>query len=120
MTSKKISLVEDYLLALDPTKGNTLIEVIDVILKNFPELESKIAWNVPQICRGNEYVFGVSALKNHLSLAPWSTEVMEAFKVRLETNGYVVKKNLFKVPSDWTIDKTLLIELVKARLYELD
>ncbi|ASF49047.1 DUF1801 domain-containing protein [Methylophaga nitratireducenticrescens] len=88
--------------------------------QNFPELESKLAWNVPQICRGSDYVFGVSALKNHLALAPWSTEVMETFKARLETDGYVVKKNLFQVPSDWTIDKTLLIDLIKARLAELD
>lgn len=120
MTSNKFSSVEDYFFALDSTKGNTLREVVGVILKNFPELESKLAWNVPQICRGNDYVFGVSALKNHLALAPWSTEVMEAFKARLETDGYVVKKNLFQVPSDWTIDKTLLIDLVKARLAELD
>lgn len=120
MSSKKFSSVEDYLMSLDSIKGNTLRQVIGGILKNFPELESKLAWNVPQIYKGDDYVFGVSALKNHLALAPWSTEVMEVFKSRLESNGYVVKKNLFQVPGDWEIDKVLLIDLVKARLSELD
>lgn len=120
MTSNKFSSVEEYLGALDSAKGNTLREVIDLILNNFPQLEVKLAWNVPQICRGRDYVFGVSALKNHLSLAPWSNEVMETFRPTLESNGYVVKKNLFQVPVDWTVDSVLLIEMVNARITELD
>ena len=120
MSSNKFSSVEDYLTSLDSNKGNTLREIIDFILKRFPDLDCKLAWNVPQVCRGNDYVFGMSALKNHLALAPWSMEVIESFKKKLENEGYVVKKNLFQVPSDWEIDKKLLNDLVVARLAELD
>lgn len=116
MSSSEFSSVDDYLTSLGSPKGDTLKDVIDVILKSFPELDCKIAWNVPQIIRGSDYVFGVSALKNHLALAPWSTEVIEAFKERLEREGYVVKKNLFQVPNEWQIDEELLRSLVKARL----
>ena len=119
MTSTKFSSVEDYLSSLDSTKGATLGEIIDFILKKFPDLDCKLAWNVPQICSGNDYVFGVSALKKHLALAPWSTEVIESFKKELESEGYVVKKNLFQVPNDWDMDKNLLEGLVLARLSEL-
>lgn len=119
MSSKKFSSVEDYLSYQDSTKGFTLREIINFILNSFPDLHCKLAWNVPQICRGSEYVFGVSALKNHLALAPWSTEVIESFKAELENEGYVVKKNLFQVPSDWEIDRELLNGLVVARLTEL-
>lgn len=119
MTSGKFSSVDDYLLSLDSTKGGTLKSVIDFILKTFPDLDCKLAWNVPQICKGSDYVFGVSALKNHLALAPWSTAVIKAFKERLEGEGYVVKKNLFQIPNEWRIDEELLRNLVKARLAEL-
>lgn len=119
MSSNKFNSVEEYLSSLDSTKGNTLRNIIDFIIKGFPDLNCKLAWNVPQICRGNDYVFGVSALKNHLALAPWSTEVIESFKERLENEGYTVKKNLFQIPSDWEIDKKLLKGLVTARLSEL-
>lgn len=64
-------------------------------------------------------MFGVSALKNHLALAPWSTEVIASFKKELENKGYVVKKNLFQVPNDWEIDQKLLDGLVITRLAEL-
>lgn len=119
MSSTKFDSVDDYLASLDSTKAGTLKSVIDFILKTFPDLRCKIAWNVPQFCRGNDYVFGVSALKNHLALAPWSTDVIATFKEGLESEGYVVKKNLFQIPSDWTVDKALLKNLVKARLAEL-
>ncbi|MCX2781333.1 DUF1801 domain-containing protein [Microbulbifer thermotolerans] len=119
MSSSKFSSVDEYLISLGSPKGDTLKGVIDFILKSFPDLDCKLAWNVPQICRGSDYVFGVSALKNHLALAPWSTEVIEAFQERLEGEGYVVKKNLFQIPSEWKIDEELLSSLVKTRLAEL-
>jgi uncharacterized protein YdhG (YjbR/CyaY superfamily) len=33
--------------SLDETKRKTLSELIDLITSEFPELEIKIAWNVP-------------------------------------------------------------------------
>lgn len=112
--------VEEYLTALDPVKGETLRTIIEFILEEFPPLDSKLAWNVPQIHRDRDYVFGVSSLKNHLDLAPWSQRVIEDFRERLEQGGLVVRKNLFQVPDDWAVDTELLRDLVQARLAELD
>ncbi len=120
MSASKFDSVNDYLVSLGSPKEETLRGVINVILKSFPDLDCKLAWNVPQICRGDDYVFGLSALKNHLALAPWSAEVIEAFKEKLESEGYVVKKNLFQIPNEWKIDEELVRNLVKARLAELD
>jgi uncharacterized protein len=110
--------LEDYLASLDPVKAKTIRAVIESILTQFPELEVKISWNVPQIHRNGQYVFGVSALKSHLALAPWSARVIEAFRAQL--GQYVVRKNLFQIPVDWNIDAVLLNDLVRARLAELD
>jgi uncharacterized protein len=112
--------VDDYLASLDPPKGDTLRSVIGLILGEFPELECKIAWNVPQVHRDGAYVFGVSASKNHLGLAPWSVDVIERFAPRLDADGYVVKQHLFNVPVDWDVDGNLVVDLVTARLSELD
>ena len=120
MSTPRFGSVDDYLASLDPTKGKTLGAVINLVLSEFPDLEVKLAWNVPQIHRTGDYVFGVSALKKHLALAPWSEAVIEDFRGRLEKDGYVVKKNLFQIPDDWEIDRELLKELVQARLAELD
>ena len=118
MPTSKFKAVNEYLAAQDATKAKTLKSVLDFILAQFPELESKISWNVPTIHRNGKYVFGVAAYKNHLTLAPWSAAIIANFQPRLEK--YVVFKNCFQIPVDWTIDKKLVKDLVRARLAELD
>ena len=97
MNAPKFNSVEEYLASLDPAKEGTLRSVIDLILTQFPELESKISWNVPTIHRKGKYVVGVCAYKHHL-----------------------VMKNCFQIPVDWKVDRKLVKDLVRARLAELD
>jgi uncharacterized protein YdhG (YjbR/CyaY superfamily) len=115
----RFNSVEEYLASLDdPTKEKTLRSVIDLILTQFPELESKISWNVPTIHRKGKYVVGVCAYKHHLTFSPWSSRVIEDFKVRL--GKFVLFKTCFQIPVDWEIDRELVKDLVRARLAELD
>ena len=116
--SPRFNSIEEYLASLNPAKAKTLRSVIDFILAEFPELESKLSWNVPQIHRNGKYVFGMAAYKNHLTLAPWSPRIMKDFKPKLA--NYVVFQNCFQIPVDWELDKKLLKDLVRARLGELD
>lgn len=92
--------------------------VIDLILTQFPERESKISWNIPTIHRNGKYVVGVYAYKHHLPFSPWSLHVIEDFKVRL--GKFVLKKNCFQIPVDWEIGRELVKDLVRDRLAELD
>jgi uncharacterized protein YdhG (YjbR/CyaY superfamily) len=118
MKSPRFSSVEDYLTSLDPTKEKTLRSVIDFILKQFPGLQSKISWNVPNIHRNGKYVVGICPYKHHLTYAPWSPRIIADFKPRLRS--FVVKKYCFHIPVDWKLDEKLLKDLVRARLAELD
>jgi uncharacterized protein len=114
----KFNSVEEYLALRDPTKERTLRSVIDLILTQFPELESKISWNVPTIHRNGKYVVSVCAYKHHRTFSPWSSRVIEDFQVRL--GKFVLFKNCFEIPVDWQIDRELVKDLVRARLAELD
>jgi uncharacterized protein len=118
VSSPGFKSLDEYLASQDPTKARTLRSVIDLILAEFPELESKISWDVPVIHRNGKYVVGLAAYKNHLTFSPWSPRVMEDFKPRL--GKFVVKANCFQIPVDWKIDKKLVKDLVRARLVELD
>ena len=118
MNSPKFNSVEEYLASQDPAKERTLRSVIDLILAEFPELESKISWNVPTIHRNGKYVVGFCAYKDHLTFSPWSPRVIEDFKVRL--GKFVLFKTCFQFPVDWKIDRELMKDLVRARLAELD
>jgi uncharacterized protein len=83
LKSPRFNSVEEYLASVDPAKKRTLRFVIALILAEFPELESKISWNVPTIHRKGRYVVGLAAYKHYLTFAPWSPRVIEDFKVRL-------------------------------------
>jgi uncharacterized protein YdhG (YjbR/CyaY superfamily) len=114
----KFNSVEEYLASLDRTKESTLRSVIDLILTQLPELESKISWNVPAIHRNGKYVVGVCAYQHHLTFSPWSSRAIEDFEVRL--GKFVLFKNCFQIPVGWEIDGELVKDLVRARLAELD
>ena len=118
MAELKFSTVEEYLGSLDPVKAGTLRSIIDFILTEFPDLEAKIAWNIPQIHKDGKYVVGVCAYKHHLTYAPWSARVLDVFRPRLEK--YPVFKNCFQIPVDWEIDKELIKDMLNARLAELE
>lgn len=117
MSSPKFHSVEEYLASVDPVKASTLRAIIALILAEFPELESKISWNVPTIHRQGKYVAGVCAYKRHLTFSAWSPRIIEDFKNRL--GKFVVMKNCFQIPVDWEVDKELVKDLVRARLAEL-
>src|ERR1700676_3898236 len=124
MKSPRFKSVEEYLASQDPTKERTLRSVIDLILAEFPELKSKISWNVPTIHRNGKYVAGVCAYKHHLTFSAWSPRVIKDFKGPSRTGGrlgkFVLAKNCFQIPVDWKIDRKLVKDLVRARLAELD
>jgi len=117
-TSKRYNSVEQYLAQFDEIKQATVQSIFAAIKSKYPKLEEVIAWNQPMLKSGTQYVFGVTVLKNHILLAPWSKEALDAFAERLA--GYEVNKKTFKVPVDWKVDKKLLRDLVAARLREID
>src|SRR5260370_42168511 len=116
MKSQRINSVEEYLASQDPTKARTLRSVIDLILAEFPELETKITWNVPTIHRKGKYVAGICAYKHHLTFAPWSPRVIKDFKGPRRTGGrlgkFVVWHTCFQIPVDSGVVKTLVKALV--------
>lgn len=117
MATPRFTSVDDYLASLDSPKEQTLRSVLDGIQQGFPSSQSKLAWNVPQVQIEGTYVFGVSAAKGHLSLAPWSEAVMADFATRLA--GYETTKGLIRVPVDWDVDHELIRDMILARLAEL-
>jgi uncharacterized protein YdhG (YjbR/CyaY superfamily) len=115
-TSKRFSTPKQYFAQLDPQKRKTAELIFSTILEKYPKLELVIAWNQPMLRVDGKYVFGLSASKNHLTLNPFSSDVLELMSSKL--SGYKVNKNTFVVPVDWKVDASLLRAMVKARLAE--
>ena len=115
-TSKRFSTPKQYFAQLDSQKKKTAELIFSTIMEKYPKLELVIAWNQPMLRIDGKYVFGLSTSQNHLTLNPFSTDVLELMSSKL--SGYKVNKHTFVVPVDWKVDPSLLRAMVKARLAE--
>jgi uncharacterized protein YdhG (YjbR/CyaY superfamily) len=115
-TSKRFSTPKQYFAQLDPQKKKTAELIFSTIMEKYPKLELVIAWNQPMLRIEGKYVFGLSTSQNHLTLNPFSTDVLELMSSKL--SGYKVNKHTVVVPVDWKVDAALLRAMVKARLAE--
>jgi len=116
-SSQRHSGPDDFFAKLDPDAKKLAVAIFGVIQKKYPKLELVVAWNQPMLRVGKEYIFGLSASKNHLSINPWSIEVLQVITPRLD--GLKVNKHTFQVPLDWKINQSLLHTMVKLRIAEL-
>ena len=118
LTSKRFATPDEFLKTLDPAVKKTAKSIFSAITKKYPDLELVIAWNQPMLRLGSGYVFGLSVAKNHISLSPFSSDVLLSFAHQLKE--YEVKKNTFQVPLHWKVDAPLLQAIAKARIAEME
>ena len=116
-SAKRFATIDDYLAQFDAVKKKTVRSIFKAITSEYPKLELVIAWNQPMLKIDGQYIFGVSVLKKHILLAPFSKQVLEKFAPKLA--GYIVNKKTIQVPVDWKPDAKLLLAMTKARLAEV-
>ena len=115
-TTRRHNSLDDYLKESDATKKKTVKAIFKAIQAKYPKTELVIAWNTPMLKLGNEYIFGVSVLKNHILIAPWSAEALDAYRPKLK--DYKVNAKTIQVPVDWKVDVKLLQGIVAATVAE--
>jgi len=115
-SAQRFNSLTDYYKTITAGQTKTVQAIMRTIQGKYPKLELVIAWNQPMLRDGSKYVFGISATKGYLLMAPWSTEVLDEFRPKL--TDYKVNKKTIQIPSDWEIDSKLLFQMVKARLAE--
>jgi uncharacterized protein YdhG (YjbR/CyaY superfamily) len=116
-SSKRFNTLEQYLEPFDAVKKKTVKAIFKAIKAKNPKMELVIAWNQPMLKLGDDYIFGVTVLKNHILMAPWSKDVIAEFEDRLE--DFKVNKKTIQVPVDWKVNAKLLQDIVKERVKEL-
>ena len=113
-SSRRHDSPKEYFATLDKENAKTIRKIFKVIQAKYPKLDLVMAWNQPMLKDGNKYIFGCSASKNHITVAPWDPKVLKKVAPMLE--GFVVNKKTFRVPSNWKVDEKLLIAMVRENL----
>jgi uncharacterized protein YdhG (YjbR/CyaY superfamily) len=116
-TSKRVATPAEFFKVIDPVARKTAKLIFSTIIEKYPDLELVVAWNQPMLRQGKDYIIGISVAKNHITINPFSGNVLEQCAKRL--SKYVVNKKTFQVPLDWKVDSPLLLALTKARIAEL-
>lgn len=117
MPVAKSTTVAGYLDGLPSAHRAMAATILDFLKSEFPEFELRLACNMPHLCRGKDYVAGLSAAQAHVSLSPWSAKVLAAHRDKL--GGLEATANLIRIPPGWKPDKPLLRSLVRGRLAEI-
>ena len=113
-SSKRFDSFADFLKNEEPEKAKVFRKVFKVIQAKYPKTELVIAWNQPMLKFNGEYIFGMSAAKNHLLLAPFDAGILKKLAPMLK--DYEVLKKTVRIPVDWNVDEKLLLAMIKEAI----
>jgi uncharacterized protein YdhG (YjbR/CyaY superfamily) len=106
--------MDGFLKNEDEEKKKTIKKIFKVIQTKYPKGELVIAWNKPMFKINDKYVFGVATAKNHILIAPFDADAIDALRPKLK--DYKVNKKTIEVPTDWKVDEKLLLTIVKESI----
>jgi len=116
-SAARFNTPSDWYKSVSKEQAATVKKIFKAITTKYKTLELVVAWNQPMLKKGDKYVFGVSATKGYLLIAPWSAKALKKLAPRLKE--YKVNKKTIAVPSDWQVDAKLLQDLVKESIAEI-
>ena len=117
MKSSRIpKTVEEYLAGVPEPARSTLQHVRSVIKSVVPmETTELISYRIPMF-KFNGMLVGYAAFKNHCSLFPTGSGVLDQFAKEL--TGYRTSKGTIQFPPDKPLPDALLKKIVRARVKE--
>src|ERR1700726_1080452 len=117
MKSRKApKTVDEYLASVPEPAASTLKHVRAVIQSVVPkETTEVISYGIPMF-KYNGMLVGYAAFKNHCSLFPTGSGVLDRFEKELK--GYRTSKGTIQFPSDKPLPDALVKKIVKARVKE--
>ena len=117
MKNKKVAkTVDEYLAGLPEPAQSTLRHIRAVIRSVVPkETTEVISYAIPMF-KYRGMLVGYAAFKNHCSLFPTGSGVLDQFAKELQ--GYRTSKGTIQFPSDKLLPDTLIKKIVKARVAE--
>jgi uncharacterized protein YdhG (YjbR/CyaY superfamily) len=108
--------VEDYLAALPEEPRAALEKLRKTIRAAAPQATEKISYAMPAFEQNGRFLVSYAAFKDHCSLYPASTAVMETLGDELEP--YFSGKGTLRFRADEPIPAALVRKIVRVRLEE--
>ncbi len=102
----------DFLAGIDnPEHRSRTEEVLQWVMKKFPNLVPKMAWNQPMFTDHETFIIGFSIAKQHLAVAPERAGIIQ-FSEAIVQAGYDQTKQLIRIKWDNPVDFSLLEKMI--------
>ena len=107
----------DEFLATIPNDDNRarMVEVLNWVAERYPELELRIAWNLPMFTHHGTYIIGFSAASKHMAMAP-ERATMIRFEPIMRERGTDFSKKFARQPWNKPFDYELLDAFIQNQL----
>ncbi len=110
--------VDEYLAAVPEEPRAVLEQLRRTIKAAAPDTTETISYQMPTFKYKGRPLVGFAAFKNHCSLFPYSSEVMDMCEEDLRS--YETSKGTIRFPVDKPLRRALVEKIVKTRLQEID
>lgn len=101
----------------NPGHRGRVEEVLEWIIKTFPELVPKIAWNQPMFTDHGTFIIGFSISKQHLAIAPEKV-VIDSFSDEIVQAGYDHTAQLMRIKWNSPVNFSLLEKIIKFNIVD--
>lgn len=113
---KKVETVNQYFDSLTPESRKALQSLREIVQAAAPSAEEYISYQMPALKQNGPLVY-YAAFKNHISLFPGSSKLIEE-QFGSELEGYRTSKGTIQFPMGKPLPAPLIKKIVKARLKE--
>ncbi|MBU5331006.1 iron chaperone [Anaerocolumna aminovalerica] len=108
----------EYLARIDnPQYKSRMEEVLGWIIKTFPNLIPRIAWNQPMFTDHGTFIIGFSISKYHMAVAPERAGINH-FTGEILQAGYNHSKELVRIPWVSPVDFLLLEKMIRFNILD--
>jgi uncharacterized protein YdhG (YjbR/CyaY superfamily) len=108
----------EYLSSIDNLQNRERVEeVLSWVLKKFPNLIPKIAWNQPMFTDHGTFIIGFSTAKHHMAVAPEKAGINK-FSEDIVQAGYDHTKELIRIRWDGPVDYSLLEKIIEFNILD--
>lgn len=112
-----MGVLEGYLAGLDEPVRAVFSRVRALALEVVPEAEEGTGYGMPGLVLGGKPLLAVQAARKHLSLYPFSAQVVEDVRDRLV--GYDVSKGTIRFSAEHPLPDDIVREVVRRRAAEI-
>src|SRR5512132_3420977 len=112
-----MGVIDDYLEDLGDSQRAELERIRRIVLDRVPDAEEGRSYGMPAFRYKRKPLLGFAALKDHLSLFPFSPHVVAAVKGRLA--GYDLSKGTIRFTEAKPIPEDVIWEVLDLRLEEI-